>query len=214
MAFPISPVNGQVTVVNQVSYQYSSATNSWTRILSTANIITANTIAVNGALTVGTTISAAGNVTGLYFLGNGSQLTGVNASTAGFPITAGSSNIAAVANGNISITVAGTPNVAVFATTGEYITGVLSASGTITGGNLATGGTASATGNITGGNLITGGLVSATGNVTSVGNVAGNYILGNGYFLTGVITSVANINYGTSNVNIAAANANVTVSVD
>jgi hypothetical protein len=63
MAFPVSPTNGQVTVVNQVSYQYSSATNSWTRILSTANVITANTIAVNGALTVGTTISAIGNVT-------------------------------------------------------------------------------------------------------------------------------------------------------
>ena len=64
MSFPTSPTNGQVTVVNQVSYQYSSATNSWTRILSTANIITANTIAVNGALTVGTTISAVGNITG------------------------------------------------------------------------------------------------------------------------------------------------------
>jgi hypothetical protein len=147
MAFPVSPTNGQVTVVNQVSYQYSSATNSWTRILSTANIITANTIAVNGALTVGTTISAAGNITGLYYFGNGSQLTGVNASSAGFPITSGNSNIAAVANGNIFITVAGTPNVAVFATTGEYVTGIVSASGNIisaaniTGGNLLTGGT-------------------------------------------------------------------------
>ena len=52
MSFPVSPTNGQVTVVNQISYQYSSATNSWTRILSTANVITANTVAVNGALTV------------------------------------------------------------------------------------------------------------------------------------------------------------------
>ena len=123
MSFPVSPTNGQVTVVNQISYQYSSATNSWTRILSTANVITANTIAVNGALTVGTTISAVGNITGSYFFGNGSQLTGVTATSAGFPITSGTSNIAApVANGNIAITVGGTANVAVFATSGEYIT--------------------------------------------------------------------------------------------
>ena len=327
MAFPVSPTNGQVTVVNQVSYQYSSATNSWTRILSTANVITANTIAVNGALTVGTTISAAGNITGSYYFGNGSQLTGVAAATAGFPISAGNSNIAATANANIFITVGGTSNVAVFATTGEYITGVLSASGTVTGGNLATGGTSSAAGNVTGGNILTGGLISATGTVTgssflgavvsvtanvtggnvltgglisatstitsaanitggnlltgglisatsditsaanitggnvltgglvsatanitggnvltaglisatstitsaanitggnvltgglvsATGNVTGNYINGNGFFLTGIITSVANINNGTSNVNIAAANANVTVSVN
>jgi hypothetical protein len=90
MAFPTTPTNGQVTVVNQVSYQYSSATNSWTRILSTANVITANTIAVNGALTVGTTISATGNISvaaGNFFIGNGSQLTGITADAAGFPIT-------------------------------------------------------------------------------------------------------------------------------
>jgi hypothetical protein len=258
---------------------------------------------------------------GNFFIGNGSQLTGVAAASAGFPISSGNSNIAATANANIFISVGGTSNVAVFATTGEYITGVLSASGTITGGNLATGGTASAAGNITGGNVLTGGLISATGTVTgssllgsvvsasgnvtggnvltgglisatanvtggnlltgglisatsditsaanitggnvltgglisatanvtggnvltgglisatstitsaanitggnvltaglvsATGNVTGNFINGNGYFLTGIITSVANINNGTSNVNIATANANVTVSVN
>jgi hypothetical protein len=176
--------------------------------LSTANVITANTIAVNGALTVGTTISATGNITGSYFFGNGSQLTGVAAASAGFPISAGNSNIAATSNANIFVSVGGVSNVAVFATTGEYITGVLSASGTVTGGNLATGGTVSSAGNITGANIATGGLISAAGNVT------GNYILGNGALLTGVITSVANINNGNSNVNISAPGANVTVSVN
>ena len=48
----------------------------------------------------------------------------------------------------------------------------IAATGTITGGNLATGGTASATGNITGGNILTGGLISATGNITG-GNILG-----------------------------------------
>jgi predicted acyltransferase (DUF342 family) len=100
MAFPTTPTNGQVTVVNQVSYQYSSATNSWTRILSTANVITANTIAVNGNLTVGVDIVASGNITADYYFGNGSQLTGVIAASGGFPISAGNSNIAAAANSN------------------------------------------------------------------------------------------------------------------
>ena len=88
MAFPTTPTNGQVTVVNQVSYQYSSATNSWTRILSTANVITANTIAVNGNLTVGVDIVASGNITADYYFGNGSQLTGVIAESGGFPVPA------------------------------------------------------------------------------------------------------------------------------
>jgi hypothetical protein len=48
-----------------------------------------------------------------------------------------------------------------------------SATGTVTGGNLATGGTVSATGNITGGNISTG-IVSATGNILSSGTIQGN----------------------------------------
>jgi hypothetical protein len=65
-----------------------------------------------------------------------------------------------------------------------------------------------ATGNITAGNVISLGVVEATG------NVSGNYVLGNGALLTGVITSVSNINNGTSNVAIDSANANVTVGIN
>lgn len=57
-------------------------------------------------------------------------------------------------NANATISVAGTSNVAVYATTGEYITGLISA-----------------TGNITGGNILTGGLISATGAINSDANV-------------------------------------------
>ena len=127
----------------------------------------------------------------------------------------GTSNIAIANSANISLSIAGTPNVAVFANTGVYITGVasvsgnitgsnintgglisatgnvtsggiVSATGTITGGNLVTIGAASAGGNITGGNILTGGVVSATGNVT------GNYFIGNGSQLTGVAASSVN----------------------
>ena len=67
----------------------------------------------------------------------------------------------------------------------------------------------SVTGNVTGGNLnaaglsLSGNVVSAlvsAANITTTANISGNYILGNGALLTGVITSVANINNGTSNV--------------
>jgi hypothetical protein len=62
-------------------------------------------------------------------------------------------------------------------------TGVFSATGNVTGGNILTGGLISATStitsaaNITGGNILTGGLISATGNITA-GNlsVTGNVI--------------------------------------
>ena len=55
--------------------------------------------------------------------------------------------------------------------------------------------------------------VFSTTGVSVAGNITGNYILGNGAFLTGVITSVANINNGTSNINIASPGSNIAVSV-
>jgi hypothetical protein len=61
--------------------------------------------------------------------------------------------------------------------------------------------------------------ISSTGTVTlgiasATGNVIGNYILGNGALLTGVITSVANINNGTSNVTVVSSGGNITVGVN
>lgn len=58
-----------------------------------------------------------------------------------------------VASGNANITVGGTSNVAVFSTTGLRVTGIISASGNIDGGNLRTAGQVSATANVTGGNV-------------------------------------------------------------
>ena len=57
------------------------------------------------------------------------------------------------AGGNANITVGGASNVAVFTTTGLNITGELSASGNIDGGNLRTAGQITATGNVTSGNV-------------------------------------------------------------
>lgn len=58
-----------------------------------------------------------------------------------------------VAGGNANVNIGGAGNVAVFATTGAYVTGVVSVSGNIDSGNLRTAGQVSATGNVTSGNV-------------------------------------------------------------
>lgn len=135
-----------------------------------------------------------------------------------------------VSSANLVVTTGGTTR-AIFTTTGANISGYGNVTGNITGGNILTTGAVSATGNITAANFVgnvippAGGAVSTTGNITggniltsglisATGNITGNYINGNGFFLSGIITSVANINNGTSNVNIASANANITASVN
>ncbi|CAB4163797.1 hypothetical protein UFOVP1146_153 [uncultured Caudovirales phage] len=225
-----------------------------------------------GNVLTGGLISATGNITGNYILGNGSALTGIDATSiqsgtsnvkvvsSGGNVTvgvAGTSNVIVVdafgtyitgnlsvsgnatlsgnilgdriqngstsldiqvASGNANISVGGTSNVAVFATTGEYVTGLISATGNITGGNVLgganvnatthTGTTVSVSANITGGNVLTGGLISATG------NVAGSFFVGNGSALTGIATGAAsNISSGTSNVNIVSSGGNIAVGV-
>ena len=167
-------------------------------------------------------LSASGNITGNYFIGNGSALTGLSASK----IFNGTSeaNIGA-SGGNANITIGGTSNVVVVATTGAYVTGLVSASGNVTGGNILTGGLISATStitsaaNITGGNLLTGGLISAASTVTGTshlgavvsvtGNVtAANVIIsGTAAAGSGVLIVSGNIQTSTSNATANIGNA-------
>jgi len=109
-----------------------------------------------GNIRTGGQVSATGNITGNYVLGNGSQLTGLLTNT----IQNGNSNVlVGTANGNISINVRGISPLVIFTPLGHTTTGIISATGTVTAGNIATGGTVSATGTVTGGNII------ATGNL-------------------------------------------------
>jgi len=77
-----------------------------------------------------------GNVTANYFIGNGSQLTGIDATS----IQNGNSNVKVYANANVTTTVAGVANVLVMANTGAYVTGIINALGNITGSNIDTAG--------------------------------------------------------------------------
>lgn len=172
----------------------------------TGNIGTSNNIS-------GFNVTANGTVTGAYLVGDGSQITNLpagnynNANVASFLANLGSNIVNTTGNivgGNIL---------------GSNLrtTGLISATGDITGGNVNagasivatshTGATFSATGNITGGNINTGGIVTATGNVTggnlrtvgqvtATGNVTGSFFIGNGSLLTGISAS----GYGDSNV--------------
>jgi fibronectin-binding autotransporter adhesin len=183
----------------------------------TAGIMSSTGNGIHGNILTGGLISAAGNITsgsGSFFIGNGSQLTGVAASSANFPVSNGTSNINAAVNANITVGVAGTSNVAVFASTGVFVTGVNSVTGNITGGNLLTGGLISATGtitsaaNVTGANITTAGLITATGNINTAAslNLAGNIIDSGALTITtasGDITLNAsgNINAGTNYIN-------------
>ena len=153
-------VSGGTAIVNGNSNVNVAANSVVTiGISGTGNVVTfdvANTV-------FNTSISAAGNITGSYFIGNGALLTGIAAGSTS-NISNGTSNVTVVANGNTIIGVAGN-TAAVFANTGAYVTGLVSA-----------------TGNVKAGNIVTAGSVTATGNVT------GNYLFGNGSQLSNLLT--------------------------
>ena len=120
--------------------------------ISSTGTITAGNITGNNISTIGA-VSATGNVSGNYILGNGSQLTGL-------PVLYANSNVATfLAN---------------------FGSNTISTTGTITGGSTTITGTISATGNIRGGNITTPGNVSAQGQLHATGNiVTDQYFVGN-----------------------------------
>jgi hypothetical protein len=128
---------------------------------------------VLSALNSTSNITTTANISANYFIGNGSLLTGIDATS----IQNGNSNVKVYANGNVSTSVTGVANVLVVTTTGLDITGLISANGNITGGNINTG-IVSATGNVEAGNLNAAGL-SLSSNVVSNLNVTTNITGGN-----------------------------------
>jgi hypothetical protein len=150
----------------------------------------------------GTLLSVTGNVTGSYIFGNGSQLSGIDATS----IQSGTSNVkVTTSGGNIAVSVGGTSNVVVWASTGTYITGVSSVSGNITGGNLTTAG-AITNGNIT----ITGANIVSSGptlyiDPNGAGGTDGNVIITGNLTVQGTTTTI-NSNTVTTNdlvINVA-----------
>ena len=137
-----------------------------------------------------------GNLSANYFLGNGSQLTGMYGNTevaAYLPTYTG--NLTAL-TGNITTTANVQANY--FLGNGSQLTGIVSSYGDANVANYLP--------------TYTGNIASLTGNVVTTANISANYFLGNGSQLTGIPDSNAIIN-GTSTVAIASANGNIFVDV-
>jgi len=137
--------------------------------IGTGGLITATGNITGGNLVTAGIVSATGNVTGNFFIGNGSQLTGIDATA----IQNGSSNVRVLANANVIISSTGNANIVTVTGTGANIAGTLSASGNANVGNLGTG-QLTATGNVafSGANVSLG----AVGNLKITGGTA-NYFL-------------------------------------
>jgi hypothetical protein len=165
-------------------------------IISGGNIISNANISALGAVFSG---AGTGNVTANYFLGNGSQLTGITASSIiGSYSNANVANYLPIYGGNISANNIATGNnvsANTFINTGS--------------GNFII----SSTGNIN---------LNPTGAVVTSANISANYYLGNGALLTGITASSVIGSYSNANVanylpiysgNISAGNVRVTSNV-
>jgi hypothetical protein len=127
-----------------------------------------------------TTVSATGNVTGNYFIGNGSLLSSIT----GANVTGTVANATyATSSGSATTAVTVTGNAQANITSVGTLTS-LSVTGNVDSGNVRTAGIISATGNATAGNVLSSGLVSAVGNVQG-----GNLIIGSDVQLSGHIQS-------------------------
>jgi len=153
-------------------------------------------------------LSTTGNISGDYFTGNGSLLTGINLTKIGN----GTSQVNfPVASSNANITIGATSNVAVFATTGAYITGLVSVTSNVVSNNVVattivdaashTGGLISVTGNVTANNVVATTISNAASHTGAVVSVSGN-ITGGNVLTGGLISSTGNITGG----NVAATN--------
>jgi len=188
---------------------------------------------VNGGnLTSGGVVEVTGNVIGGNVTTAGlvlatGNVTGGNVTTAGLVLATGN-----VTGGNL--TTAGLASVTGNVTAGNLVTdgeitdgtltinsGVIASgvsatfSGNATAGNLNTGGVLSATGNVSGGNITTGAKVVAVGNIDTTSGIFN----GDGYGISNIAAgnivglNLSGISNGTSNVNIATEDGNVTVGV-
>ena len=174
--------------------------------------LSSGSISVTGNITAGA--GGSGNVTATYFIGNGSQLTGITS-------TYSNTNVAAYLptyTGNFTANYA---NISNTLTASTIIT--TGSSGNITGANYINANYFTATANIVSGNANLGNAVvanyfTATANIVSgnanLGNaVVANYFVGNGSLLTGLPASYSNTNVAaylpTYTGNLTAGNANL-----
>jgi hypothetical protein len=162
--------------------------NVTTSVAGVANVVVVTSTGAN----IAGTLSATGNITGNFFIGNGSQLTGITTVTS---LANGNSNIAIpAANGNINFSIGGSASEVVFTSTGANVNGYLNVTGNANVDNIgAARGIFTTTVNTP---LIQSGTSNIT--LTSGGNVS-TFIAGNATAQLVVTATGANIP-GTANI--------------
>jgi hypothetical protein len=214
--FPTSPVNGQQANVGNITYQWNSTTAAWNRVGTTVtNIIDGITVNITGNLNAtgtgqqtfagrissGGNISASGNIQGAHIIASQTMAAGGNITSGGNIIASGAANVstlnASLVNATTQVAVGsayldGSQLVVNNVNAGNAVTSPYISTTTLLASNAALT-SATVTGNITAGNISTTGSASHSGNITvgnviATGNVSGTFILGNGAFLTGVVT--------------------------
>ena len=151
----------QLTGIDATSIQNG---NSNVKVYANANVATsvggnANVFVVTGTgADVTGTVSATGNITGNFFIGNGSQLTGIDATS----IQNGNSNVKVYANSNVATSVAGTANVLLVTSTGANVDGTVNATGNL----------------VANGVTLSGNAISAASGILSLGSNANITITG------------------------------------
>ena len=210
----LSSITG-ANVVGTVSSATTATTAGTVTTAAQANITSVGTLtslAVSGNVSGGN-VSAVGNIAASYFIGNGSQLTGITAGGTGTVTSVQGAGVVSGLSLTGNVTTAG--NLTLGGTLDlSALSGNISTTGNITGGNVivdpATGqfkiGVATI-GNFnnrllfsdaelagvlnfaTTGQIATSGNISTPANISAVGNITGAYILGNGSQLTGLTTT-------------------------
>ena len=108
MAFPLSPTNGQTSVLNNITYSYSTSTQAWTRVLSTGTISasgtgTTTTFVISNLTQTSSTNSGALQVYGGVGIGGGlfvgGTITATNITVNGYAVSTGTSSTAASGTG-------------------------------------------------------------------------------------------------------------------
>ena len=151
-------IRGNIVPLAGNTYSLGNATNSWNSLYVAGNTIYLGTLQLKQASADTFAVYTADGITAANIDVGSIDVQSITQGTSAIGIAGN--------NGNAYITVGGTANVVVTATTGQFVTGLQSVTGNIIGGNVSTAGLVTATGNVTGGNILTGGLISATGNIT------------------------------------------------
>lgn len=176
--------NGNVFRMADNQFQYPDST--WQ---STAYPGTSTDLSLSGNISGGN-LTATGNVTGTYFIGNGALLTGITA-TANY----NDSNVASFLSniGSNAIVTTGNVTAGYFLGNGALLTGIVASGSTYSNTNVAA-------------------FLSNIGSntITTTGNITANYFVGNGALLTGIVASGST--YSNANVvSMLAANANLSI---